>query len=131
MQELSERPLKIKALVGAGRFERPTPCAQGRCATRLRYAPTSEASSILNHFHYLRHHAAAKIGSKSRRPRQNSINSRSRLQNSAAPHSCPPAEPMRRLPLHLQLQLPVLFEDLSVDLPRQLGYPFVGHAAGA
>ena len=37
-------------LVGAGRFERPTPCAQGRCATRLRYAPTSEASLILNHF---------------------------------------------------------------------------------
>jgi hypothetical protein len=29
-----------KDLVGAGRFERPTPCAQGRCATRLRYAPT-------------------------------------------------------------------------------------------
>src|ERR1051326_2731932 len=28
-------------MVGAGRFERPTPCAQGRCATRLRYAPTS------------------------------------------------------------------------------------------
>ena len=27
-------------MVGAGRFERPTPCAQGRCATRLRYAPT-------------------------------------------------------------------------------------------
>ena len=26
-------------LVGARRFERPTPCAQGRCATRLRYAP--------------------------------------------------------------------------------------------
>ena len=37
-------------LVGAGRFERPTPCAQGRCATRLRYAPTSMASLILNHF---------------------------------------------------------------------------------
>ena len=30
----------LKTLVGAGRFERPTPCAQGRCATRLRYAPT-------------------------------------------------------------------------------------------
>ena len=30
----------LKNLVGAGRFERPTPCAQGRCATRLRYAPT-------------------------------------------------------------------------------------------
>src|SRR6476659_2804126 len=31
-------------LVGAGRFERPTPCAQGRCATRLRYAPTFSCS---------------------------------------------------------------------------------------
>jgi hypothetical protein len=34
-------------LVGAGRFERPTPCAQGRCATRLRYAPTFDAPLIL------------------------------------------------------------------------------------
>jgi hypothetical protein len=29
-----------KLLVGARRFELLTPCAQGRCATRLRYAPT-------------------------------------------------------------------------------------------
>ena len=28
-----------KHLVGARGFEPPTPCAQGRCATRLRYAP--------------------------------------------------------------------------------------------
>src|SRR5690348_13698731 len=42
--------LNSLVLVGAGRFERPTPCAQGRCATRLRYAPTCEASLILNHF---------------------------------------------------------------------------------
>ena len=27
-------------MVGARGFEPPTPCAQGRCATRLRYAPT-------------------------------------------------------------------------------------------
>ena len=27
------------SLVGARGFEPPTPCAQGRCATRLRYAP--------------------------------------------------------------------------------------------
>jgi hypothetical protein len=33
--------ISLILLVGAGRFERPTPCAQGRCATRLRYAPTS------------------------------------------------------------------------------------------
>jgi hypothetical protein len=37
-------------MVGAGRFERPTPCAQGRCATRLRYAPTIVALLILKHF---------------------------------------------------------------------------------
>jgi hypothetical protein len=42
-------------LVGAGRFERPTPCAQGRCATRLRYAPTCGALLILNHFLSLRY----------------------------------------------------------------------------
>ncbi len=30
----------FEIMVGAGRFELPTPCAQGRCATRLRYAPT-------------------------------------------------------------------------------------------
>ncbi len=27
-------------MVGARGFEPPTPCAQDRCATRLRYAPT-------------------------------------------------------------------------------------------
>jgi hypothetical protein len=49
-------------MVGAGRFERPTPCAQGRCATRLRYAPTFQASLILNHFQKFRQRTAAKIG---------------------------------------------------------------------
>ena len=29
-----------RGLVGAIGFEPTTPCAQGRCATRLRYAPT-------------------------------------------------------------------------------------------
>ncbi len=40
----------ICELVGAVGFELTTPCAQGRCATRLRYAPTFAASLILNHF---------------------------------------------------------------------------------
>ena len=31
----------VLMLVGAERFELPTPCSQNRCATRLRYAPTS------------------------------------------------------------------------------------------
>ncbi len=30
----------LQTLVGAERFELPTPCSQNRCATRLRYAPT-------------------------------------------------------------------------------------------
>ena len=31
------RPVKV--MVGAGRFELPTPCSRSKCATRLRYAP--------------------------------------------------------------------------------------------
>jgi hypothetical protein len=43
--------LQSESLVGARGFEPPTPCAQGRCATRLRYAPTLLAAElILNHF---------------------------------------------------------------------------------
>ena len=38
----------LKSLVGAPRFELGTSCAQGRRATRLRYAPTE--SSILAYF---------------------------------------------------------------------------------
>ena len=40
----------LKDLVGAPRFELGTSCAQGRRATRLRYAPTCTALLILKHF---------------------------------------------------------------------------------
>ena len=48
MQGKSSAPTRRRAglndgsreLVGARGFEPRTPCAQGRCATRLRYAPT-------------------------------------------------------------------------------------------
>ena len=33
-------PPELLARIGASRFERPTPCSQGRCATMLRYAPS-------------------------------------------------------------------------------------------
>jgi hypothetical protein len=33
-------PPELLARIGASRFERPTPCSQGRCATKLRYAPS-------------------------------------------------------------------------------------------
>ena len=38
-------------MVGARGFEPPTPCAQGRCATRLRYTPTGSplAFAKINH----------------------------------------------------------------------------------
>jgi hypothetical protein len=39
-------------LVGARRFELPTPCAQGRCATRLRYAPSS--TRVILHSDYVK-----------------------------------------------------------------------------
>ena len=39
----------LKRLVGARGFEPRTSCAQGRRATRLRYAPTLCAASILGH----------------------------------------------------------------------------------
>ncbi len=32
------------SMVGATGFEPATPCAQGRCATRLRYAPSNDRS---------------------------------------------------------------------------------------
>jgi hypothetical protein len=37
-------------LVGASRFELETSCAQGRRATRLRYAPTGNRAFILTQF---------------------------------------------------------------------------------
>jgi hypothetical protein len=39
-----------KDLVGAAGFELATPCAQGRCATRLRYAPTGATDLILDYW---------------------------------------------------------------------------------
>lgn len=44
LERFSERAVlpknnPFKRLVGAGRFELPTPCSRSKCATRLRYAP--------------------------------------------------------------------------------------------
>src|SRR5690349_82901 len=59
-------------LVGARRFELLTPCAQGRCATRLRYAPTCEALLILN---YLR----------VEHPSRNSLSAQKRIKTVSKP----------------------------------------------
>ena len=48
---INKSELKTQELVvGAPGFEPGASCAQGRRATRLRYAPTSFATSILEHF---------------------------------------------------------------------------------
>src|SRR6185369_5211628 len=39
----------LEFLVGARRFELPTPCSRSRCATRLRYAPTELLDIALKH----------------------------------------------------------------------------------
>ncbi len=50
---------EVWELVGARGFEPRTPCAQGRCATRLRYAPTFLTTSrpINEQFNYKRRNA--------------------------------------------------------------------------
>ena len=40
VRQIHKRSKTLRSLVGATGFEPATPCAQGRCATRLRYAPT-------------------------------------------------------------------------------------------
>jgi hypothetical protein len=40
----------IRSVENYKRLWKPSGCAQGRCATRLRYAPTCGALLILNHF---------------------------------------------------------------------------------
>src|SRR4029453_16568036 len=42
VRQIHKRVKTLRILVGATGFEPATPCAQGRCATRLRYAPTSK-----------------------------------------------------------------------------------------
>jgi hypothetical protein len=44
VRRIHKRVKTLVILVGAAGFEPATPCAQGRCATRLRYAPTLNTS---------------------------------------------------------------------------------------
>src|ERR1039457_6430042 len=98
-----------------------TPCAQGRCATGLRYAPTFCALLILDHFLNLRYCPACQIEQKNLRPLQNRDKTRSALIS-------PPVQLLQRFPFHLQFHLRVLLERLRIPLPEQLRYPLVRHA---
>src|SRR6186997_650507 len=46
VRRIHKRVKTLVILVGAAGFEPATPCAQGRCATRLRYAPTRRESRL-------------------------------------------------------------------------------------
>ena len=52
---MGKAPKYLKTLVGARGFEPPTPCAQGRCATGLRYAPTLLIFHIVEQILHKRH----------------------------------------------------------------------------
>ena len=121
-------------LVGAARFELTTPCAQGRCATRLRYAPTFATSLILNHFLNFRYRPVCPNRPKRARPWQNRDKTPSvdLLRDKTRPVLVGlPVQLLQRLAFHLQFHLRVLLEHLRVALPEQLRDPLVRHATRA
>ncbi len=121
-------------MVGATGFEPATPCAQGRCATRLRYAPTFAASLILNHFSISDTVPSAQIDPKELRPGQNRGKTPSvdLLRDKTLPVLVLlPVQFLQRLPFHLQFHLPVLLEYFGVPLAEQLRDPLVRHATRA
>jgi hypothetical protein len=101
-------------LVGAPRFELGTSCAQGRRATRLRYAPTLTALFILKHFPtmlLLRFAIFASCQNCAKYfhwivpvPESSGISLAWRL--------------LQGFPFHLQLHLRILFEDLASPCRR-------------
>jgi hypothetical protein len=107
-------------LVGARGFEPPTPCAQGRCATRLRYAPTGNALLILNQFDELRLRRTdrfwcncAKTVPKTQNP---SVDPRSVITDVAFVGL--PIQFEQCFALHLQFHLRILLEYFRVSLPQ-------------
>ena len=75
-----------RKVVGAVRFELTTPCAQGRCATRLRYAPTDKALLMLNHFREMPSSGVPVFGATVLKLCQNSISWPSVCHNSCGLH---------------------------------------------
>ena len=127
-------------MVGAIGFEPTTPCAQGRCATRLRYAPTGSAELILKQFQTLLPprtmifiHKRAKTVPISCSLHGDRARMRtcffSRRAWSFGRHFIGAAvELLQGLALHLQLHLRVFLEDLRVSLAKHLCDPLVGYA---
>ena len=112
-------------MVGAPRFELGTSCAQGRRATRLRYAPTMTALFILKHFPTLLLIRVVIFGLTVPKLCQILLLNRgsARIQRhliGLAVHF------LHSFSLHLQFHLRILFEDLCVALSKELCNPLVG-----
>ncbi len=110
---------KKHKLVGAPRFELGTSCAQGRRATRLRYAPTVTALFILKHFPTLFLIRVVIFGLTVPKLCQILLLNRDcarilRHLIGLAVHL------LESLSLHLQFHLRILLEDLCVALSKEL-----------
>ena len=105
-------------VVGASGFEPEASCAQGRRATRLRYAPTRSAELILKHFStlLLLHFPILDLDCTSNCTRMPSLDRGcTRFQ---CHFVCLTVQFLQRFSLHLQLHLRVAFEDLRVSLAK-------------
>src|ERR1700681_4725472 len=116
-------------MVGAPRFELGTSCAQGRRATRLRYAPTVIASLILKHFPTLL--LLRSLVFLSTVPKLYQILSLGQCCTRIMRHFIGQAvHLLQGFSFHLQFHLRILFEDFGVALSEELGNPLVGNTAG-
>src|SRR5262245_7433583 len=113
--------MKPSEMVGATGFEPATPCAQGRCATRLRYAPTPNIHDFTAVFcrslpRVLRFWGenCPELSQKSARLSQNTPDSSARLSQNSRRLVRRAIELLERLALHLQLHLRVLVEHLRI-----------------
>jgi hypothetical protein len=112
-------------------------CAQGRRATRLRYAPTVTALFILKHFptlllvrpvlftptvHELCTHEVLAPRLCTLAPPSISGNGCHFVGSTIELYQC--------FALHLQLHLRILLEDLPVAPAEHLGHPFIAYASG-
>src|SRR5882672_7735839 len=120
--------LIYKDLVGASGFEPEASCAQGRRATRLRYAPTVTALFILKHFPTLLLVRGLIFGLTV--PKLCQILLLNRACARIHRHLIDlPVHFLQGFSLHLQFHLRILLEDLCVALTKELRNPLVGDTA--
>ena len=130
-------------MVGAPGFEPGTPCAQGRCATRLRYAPTPSAELILKYFLTSFHLETMIFGPNRAKtvPIARSLHGHRARMRTCFFSRCTcffgkhfirmAVELLQSLALHLQFHLRILLEDLRVSLAKHLCDPLVRYSSGA